>query len=290
MNLRIFSYLFSYVILFLCYCTNDKNPLNTNNILDPRIIGTWVKIDTLSIQGSPKYHINGINIGNEGSISLLGIETSTGKLTRYYPEEISKGRVIHAYNGNIKLEVYGSGLFLGGIFEGNYTFLNGEIEFFRKDNTYLPLINGKYKKSKIGKKITEPIISEYFVTIDQDTFVNAKIWPYPSAYAGFFESNDSSFLRIISTSSNGQTIIIEINNFKGAGNYIIGSTNDGIAIYQVISGDVVYSIYTRESEIGILEIVECEYISNKCSGIFQFKIDKINFSNGKFEIPIYKYN
>lgn len=290
MNFRMFSYLFFYLILLAYGCTQNKNPLTANDTLDPRILGTWVKIDTSSIQGSPKYRISGINIGNEGSISLLGIETSTGKLARYHPMEISRAKVIHAYNGDLKLEVYGVGLKLGGVFEGNYSFLNGEIEFIGRDNTYLPLINGKYKKSKIGEKITEPIISDFFVIVDQDTFINSKIWSYPSAYASFFESNDSSFLKIIAIICSDQTIIVEINNFKEVGKYIIGTTDDAIASYHVMSGDVIYIIYTRESQMGILEIIEFDYINNKCSGTFQFKIDETNFSDGQFKIPIYKYN
>ncbi|MCI0696169.1 DUF6252 family protein [candidate division KSB1 bacterium] len=275
---------------FIAICSScDRNPSSSQISIDPAIIGVWAKHSSSVVEKMPAQRIDGIEIHEDGAVTLLGVETSSGKLIEYDSPIRPNSKIIFAQKGKFRIEVPGVGLSIGGTFEGNYSASASEICFYKPDSSYLPVLNGKYERSQLGEIVTTPIVSEFYVKIDSNSFFNAKVWPYPSAYASYWFSADSACLQLQAISNNNKEwLSIFIRGFVGIGSYTLGTESASWASYRVTSGDVVFSIFTNQPNAGIVEIKSFDLLNNTCSGTFSFRIDQVNFTNGVFTVPIYK--
>lgn len=286
--MKILTFLILFLLLTLNFfaCNKDTSPLVRNDYIDPSLFGAWVKLDSIPLYGLEILPIRGVNITENGTIFRIAVETNTGRLSYYDSNQKAAGKIRYAYNGKIRLEVYGFGFAWSNEFNGYYQRSNQIIKFYEPDFSNLPLLDGSFKKSQLGEVITDPILSEMTVQIDTHIFTNKKVSLCPSAYARNLTSDTGLKLKI-SGSNFTEGVAIIINNFNGTGQYTIGVNNDAIGIYSAYMGDVIYSIRTQTDNSGFITIVQFDSTNKRCSGTFEFQIDSLTFSNGKFDIPVY---
>ena len=162
----------------------------------------------------------------------LGIDIQTGTLQKLL-DNGSPSRILSTSNGEMVIEVPKQGMALGGTYSQKYEATDSLLIFISKGRAEKSV----YKKSKIGDKITAPIVSKFFTTMDSDTFTNARIWNYPSAYLGYgYCAPDSLVFEINAQSAHNSAIRIQLNNFTGTGTYTLGTGNDGMGFYDQFGG------------------------------------------------------
>ena len=280
-------------IFFIISCSKDKNPVKQNSDyqIDPAIVETWIEIDSSSSSGLPPTNISGFKIDRNGGIDFLSVETNTGKLAIYNPPLIPNGHILEAKNDSLILELFPQAQHPGGIYQGLYTRTGNEVCFESQDSSSIPLIGGTYHSSKIGIEITPLLFSDFFVKINQDSFINAKIWPSPSAYcSNILINGTNSVIKIMAYDNRYFYFDFYFTNFNGVGSYVVGMGNDGLIHYTTLDGNQINTIYTFEPNSGTLQISEFDLIQNRCKGQFDFHISDINFTKGSFDIPIFTKN
>ena len=91
-----------------------------------------------------------------------------------------------------------------------------------------------------------------------------------------------------SISQNYFVITFNLNNFQGTGTYPLGNETSGIASLYSIRGDAIAVISTDQHPYaGSIIITNFDSINRRCSGIFEFQIDNLIFSNGQFYVPLH---
>ncbi len=276
---------FLFLAIIITGCIKNQNPVTPDNYFDPKIVGDWYREYKVNAEGRPDFSIKGFQISEDKFISQLGVDIQTGTLRKSLDNR-SPSRIIGSSNGEILIEVPRHGMALGYTYSQKYKVTNSTLIFFSNNGDG---VTTTYKKTKIGKKITKPVISEFFTIMDSDTFTNVSIWNCPSAYSGNINISDSLVFEISSRSVHNAAIRIQLNNFSGTGTYILGTGNDGMGYYEQYGGCMVGISFTDQPNSGSISINEYDLVNNVCIGIFEFYVsDKyIEFENGSFRVPIY---
>ena len=291
-----FVSLFLLVIIVLNSCKQDDSILEPSDYIDPNLVGDWYVFLNWGIHGEPDYHLHGIKIYEDGSISTLGINLSTGQLTCISPKCTPFQKILYASNGTMQIERQLNGLIVGEeIYLQKYQLTDSTLTYVYGDGDNITY-GVPYTKSVLGEKIVEPVTSEFSVKVDQDMFTNSKIWYCPSAYAGsgYSFTSDSTVFEIYATSAITHSIRIQIDNFNGAGQYTLGTGNDGMGVYETVGYETVGGCdiglqFTDQINSGFVRIDEYDTDNNICTGVFEFYVGdhELTFTEGIFTLPIY---
>lgn len=274
-----FSIIISFILLFVS-CSEDE-PVQSNNYIDPKLIGEWYLLDPMSqTYPEPEYSFRGFQINQNHQMIPLGIETSTGRVAyREYPVIDS---IIYAYNGKMLLQRFW--------WFGYTDTLNYKIE-----GNDLTLINGNYTevyhKTILSTQLFDPIVSDFSVKLDSISVSNFKVFRYPSAYLSKKGPSSIYLFANISLSSRVRSAMIslEINDFIGIGEYIIPFEKGKLI---TIDGDVLDTYASDSSLTNKISIDQFDEINKICSGVFSFNVynawnSKIELREGRFIIPVY---
>jgi len=285
------KYLALLVIFLLLACTRNNSPLETNEFIDPLLIGNWIKISEKNISGRPNTSISGIKIYEDGYITTLGIEISNGKLAELSKKNDFCRKIIKASKGEMIVKVPQQGFSPGHTYTREYEISDSTLTYISIDanGNYFSDVN--YKRSGLSDKIVNPVISNFSTINNSDTLKNFQIWHYPSAYFGYghsFENGDMVF-EIYSRNSNNTSINIQLSEFNGVGEYILGTSNDGMAYFSILSGCAIPVYHTEQPNSGFIRIDKYNLLENICSGSFEFYVyDKeYEFKEGRFRLPVY---
>ena len=278
------------LVILLISCVKENNltePIFDSNI-DNSFNGYWIKFDTLEyMDGRPEILISGFKILKDGNVLHLAVEFSSGKIASYEKSWTPPLRIIKAQYGEIIFEtsyfIYPDGqtYHSGYTYIGNYYFDSG-ILIIENDSTRLPLAGKFYHFEKISV-VTEPVKTNLFCIMGQDTFKNANVWPYPSAYCYKYPPDSLANIQITAIDENFHMIQFSIKS-HGVGTYVLGQYQDGYGRYFNGAGLL---INTEDENNGILEITKFDIINNRCEGNFNFYIGDLNFQSGLFNVPLY---
>jgi hypothetical protein len=190
-----------FLLMFLTNCITDFKPAEPENYIDPKIVGDWYKIYNVEFQGHPNFSISGFRITNEGYMYKLGVVIKTGNLERFSDTNYSS-IVKNTRNREMEIFLPQNGMEREHTYFQKYDVNESSLTFFHNGGGLTV-----YEKSKIGEKVTNPVISEFFSIVDSDTFINASIWNYPSAYSGHITYNvDSLIYKIYARSNNNRLL------------------------------------------------------------------------------------
>jgi len=281
------------IFLLAISCTRDNSPIEPvlNSNTDFSLIDEWIKFDTLDYAGSkPEIYITGFKVLDDSSIVHLAIETITGKVSMYQKSWSPQLKIVKAKDGKLIFETssffYPDGFSYdpGSIYVADYH-IDGYILMISSDSTGIP-ISGKFYRTEMHDVVTEPIQTKMFCIIEKDTFLNADVWPYPSAYCTKFTPDSITNIRISAYNSENHEIEFYF-KAHGIGKYILGNSQDGWARYDRKTG---YGLQTKDENNGIIEITKFDLESKRCEGNFEFYIGELNFTSGSFSVPIYYWN
>ena len=276
-------FFYFWALFIVTGCTTDHNPFQTDNYIDPKIIGTWYMIDPIEVIGQPDFSVSGFQISKDGFMYNIGVEIKTGNLIKYSDTNYSS-QIISTRKGEMEVYAQKNGMIPERTYFCKYDVNDSNLTFYYDGGG-----SSIYKKSKIGNNANDPVVSEFFTIIDSDTFSNAVVWRNPSAYFGYsYYDVDSLVHEIYATSGFNSGILIQLNNFEGIVTYTLGVGNEGMAhFFQGYCAIAVY--FTEQPNSGYVIINEYDLQNNVCSGTFEFYVsdhDK-EFSEGRFRIPIY---
>jgi hypothetical protein len=276
---------FFLVFSSLTIISNCSDPVSYSEI-DNRLIGEWYLIDTLhNSYPSPNLSFFGIQFNIDNDVKLLGIETSTGRVSIW---KDNYKTLISAKRGILILQYFLNGIGMTTD-TSNYSFENDKLII--KSNHG----NTIFKRTGLGVQIFNPLTSNLSVKVDSVIFENDKISNYPSAFIAKYSPSklllnatmDSSLLNV---NTNITTLKIIITNFNGPGNYEILSENGIYFIYYL----QFFLQYLSDSvSTGNITITEYNEINNICSGTFYFNANdggngSIELKDGIFTVPIYR--
>ena len=275
-------------------CLRDNSILDIGHGIDDRLINDWVQISYSTSPGSPTTYIKGIRILPTGEVQSLSVETSTGKLKSYFPPKKESFSVIKAKNNYIEFEQRILNPPITRLCFGRYSINDTVLNIEKDPESQYISISGNFFRASEGDKITEPIISEMKVQINDELVENHKIWSYPSAYCTENVPYDSIKFQIKSNLNNSWDLEINLKNFTGTGKYNLDSTTNVYVRYSRNLGCLIEEYSTSALDSGFIEINEFDVQETVCSGTFNFSIinqeiseEKIIFSNGEFRIPLY---
>jgi hypothetical protein len=264
--------------LLLVACSEDE-PIQANNYIDPKLIGEWFLIDTLTLNiPSPEYSFIGFQINHNNQMIPLGIENSTGRVA--YLEFPKIDSLIYAFNGKMLINRFWRG---GQTDTLTYTVKGDDLTLTTDYYTEV------YHKTTLSSQLFDPILTDLSVKIDSVSVSNFKVYYYPSAYISKKEPSSIYLLAYISLSSRMRSsmISVEINDFNGIGEYVIHYKK---AEYMIIDGDMVIGFYSDSSSTNTISIDQFDEVNKVCSGSFNFSIENhtIELTDGTFTIPIYR--
>ncbi len=280
-------------LILLSNCTRDKSPIEPilSLNMDHSLIGEWIKFDTLDYAGSkPEISITGFKVLDDSSIVHLAVETITGEVSPFHQSWTPPLRIVKAKDGELIFETSYLLSPDGVSYHPGYTYvadyqIDRDILIINSDSIGLP-ISGKFYKTNMNNVITEPIQTTMFCIVDKDTFINAEVWPYPSAYCTKFTPDSVTNIRISAYNSESHEIEFYFRS-HGVGKYILGYRQAGWARYDRKTGS---GIQTKNENNGTIEITKFDLSINRCEGKFEFYIGDLNFTTGSFSVPIYFWN
>lgn len=273
-----------FLVIFFCLlcfisCSNDNNPINSNNNFDSNLLGEWYLIDSMDLgYPSPDFYFDGIQINKDQLMIPLGIETNTGKVAlEEYPRIDS---IITAKDGKLVVKFKS---FYTIVDTFNYSFSANKLVI--GDENY----SRTYIKTSLNSLLFNPITSNLDVKIDSVNMNNLKVYNYPSAYLSKTNTSSISLFMNLKSSS----ISIELNNFTGVGVYNIPFQK---AKYWVYDSDVILGYFSDSVATATLTIEQYDEINKFCKGKFSFDVydgydiqnSRIKIREGNFTVPLYK--
>ena len=271
------SLLFLITIIFL----SCSNPVVPSDEVDPRLVGEWYSIiNNNSPNPYPETTFTGIQINSDKTIKSLGIETNTGKVAVI---KYSDKKIIKANEGELTWEYVLVGIGLSNV-SYNYKFEDEKLILSNKNEVLT------YTKTKIDTQLVKPVICNLSFEKDSIIYENEKISAYPSAFVSKI-STENSFL--LNAEMGHAFLRIELNNFKGVGNYEIPYNGFEFAEFH---GDVGLIFVSDSLSIGNITITQYDEANNLCTGTFYLNEalpdnpDSVVsvFKEGTFTVPVYK--
>jgi hypothetical protein len=283
-NIKILVLFLSGVLLL--QCTRDKNPIYHWGTIDPDLVGSWYNMETQVAYGNPPVSIKGIEILGDGSINTLAVEWSTGKIQVSSARPVA--RFMNAIEQKCSVKIFPQGMLPERIYESNYRIKNSRLYLGNQDQPgAFSWFNDFYEKTTPGEIVTQPIHSEFEVTMDDYHFRNSAFSSSPSAYFRYLSPENDTTISILAYENN-QHLNIYLERFTGQGTYLLGSETNGRADYYTSGGCCIAIISTDQYPYaGSITINNFDLSNKRCSGTFNFTIDDQSFTNGRFDIPVY---
>lgn len=284
---RVIFFWFSTALFLFFNCITDKTPVGNITNFDRAIMGDWYHVSSPSQVGMPPLSYNGMRVNEEGVVDLLTIEIATGKLV--LSNEPAAGKFRRFYNGDFTLEVFQRGFArIGGLHHSIYEIKDNKIYF--PEANKIPEISSNYTKTEVGTIIAEPVQTRLEMLVRDTHFINSATGSIPTAYAGYIPQTDGEVQFHIYGRNTHFALNIYLNNFSGAGEYILGTTTMNDANYRVLGGDVIYYYPMLEEIAGYVTVTHFDFLNKRCSGNFNFRLGEYELTDfvGNFDIPVYE--
>lgn len=277
---------------FLVSCNGATDPDPGSNGVDPALIGVWYRTTTPSTDfpntshPAPKKAITGLQFTADDLITL-GVESSTGKLAATSAQSYIVG-LISARDGVLIRSV--SAPPAGIVSDTLYYEVRHDSLILTFPNDYK---NTKqtFRKTEMDATVAEPVPGYLNVVFDarsdnpQEAY---PVYPYPSAYA----SRVSSSSLLLVAKLPGTDIAVEIEDFKGVGEYSIRTQQP---ILRRRFSDYFELFVNDSTQAGQVTIDEYDEALNICSGTFSISVTaafsserSYNLSEGSFSVPLYR--
>ncbi len=270
--------------LFIVGCEQKKNPITINTDFDSRLIGAWFYTLPLSFDyPAPLQAFYGMQITRDKVIKKLGIEIRTGKVAVL--NESNYGEIIKAENNILIARMH----YLFGTLIDSMYYEVGPDKLLISKNFY----DVTFKKTILGRQVAEPIDFYFKTSIDSVYYESVDVYFYPPCFASKTSENDL----IINAIMPGSKIQIEINNFKGVGDYTIPFAK---AMLSFDHGDHETTYLSDSTITGTISITEYNDVKKICSGNFSFDgirleylsnaqvIVRSKLRGGSFSLPLFK--
>ncbi len=265
--------------LFYCFsCSTTNIYSDSSNHIDSLLVGEWYYIDTANAENPLRRSFEGFQINNDHSRKLLGIETNTGKIKVIDAERCDS--IISAHDGVMVIKTYSSMIIV----------LN-HLNYILKENK-LTLLSGRsktYTRTELNAQLFKPELSNVQAKVDSTLLTNIKVSSFPLS---FIKENTASEI-IFSARFPSSNIGIVINNFNGAGTYIIPPYR---ARYTISYSDVGLDYRSDTTAAAVFIVDKYDTVNNTSSGRFSFNVfgryrnqdSSYEIRDGVFTVPIYR--
>lgn len=292
------------------------NVFNSSDDFNSELLGAWYNIENLGHDDpSPEQRVTGWFFSDEnqagasslGAVYPIGIDGSSGQValidSRFTPSiepqihKITSDKIILDYIGYLSLAKSTGSTKTGNINAVSDISVVKDTVKYTLTPTKLILdgryYKGTYNRTTLGNKLSDPVKSEFKVSINGNVRENLKISETtPSAYISKRNEND---VRIISRMG-WHNIIIDIAGFHGPGTYILGKTEASVTPrgFDTLSPSYV----TVADSSGYVIIEQIDPVNGNVTGIFEFTSYmggsdeefelSLSLRNGSFDLPLFE--
>ncbi|RMI02399.1 MAG: hypothetical protein D6681_10515 [Calditrichaeota bacterium] len=282
-------------------CHRDDSPVEYGfgpegpvPLMDRRVVGEWVSVSS-GTHGAP--YVSGWQITARGQLYDLGVEFSTGRLTR-----LPNAPVYHfqALDGKFRITRQVSEAHEQLLWEGRYEVTEDQLVLEFQDYR---TVRRTLQKSQLGAVVTAPLISRLSAMVNGELLRTPEITHSPPATAVKITDNTGTHLRIQgwsmdSCEMDADACLVElyIADFSGGGAYPTGGASLNHARYLLMVGDAGLEFSTDSTHTGILHIERYDENAGICEGRFEFvggvpqagpQVPPVEVTEGHFQVPIY---
>ncbi|MCK6614565.1 MAG: hypothetical protein L6Q47_10030 [Ignavibacteriaceae bacterium] len=263
-------FLFLLLLLFMG-CKGEDNPVTPSSEVDQRLIGTWVKIDSIPYLPPVNFFVSSFTITSTKDIIENGWEFATGRLVPMRSPKIKN--LIKASDGTIVYNIYDTLDTYSYRFESIFLILkNGNSEQrYRKtlpNITLFPIINCSASFNFLNR--------EHF---SRTEFVYPSVTMFPNqGYLSFFTIRTDDYI-----------LQIQFFNFNGVGSYPLRRSYTEIV---TVGDEIRHRFELDSSKKGSIVFESYDPVNRAYSGSFNFtvknntlfpdSITTFEVKNGKF--------